>query len=108
MFYILCAIILVMVARQSKAQPSKMPMIDTVKVHDTVGVPVLLFQSYDTLARIYITRSNKPVLKPCFIVREGFKQNGPRGLEWIEEPQVKAIYSKRWKLIPEKKIQKIL
>lgn len=93
--------------RESKGFKIQIPR-DTIRIHDTIYQPVPLYQVSDTGAFVYLTRSNSPVLKPCFVIRQGFKQNTPQGLQWVEEPRVIGIYSKRWKLIDRKKIQKIL
>lgn len=95
----------------TEAQPGIHPLLpirDTIRIHDTIYQPVPLYQVSDTGAFVYLTRSNSPVLKSCFVIRQGFKQNTPQGLQWVEEPRVIGIYSKRWKLIDRKKIQKIL
>lgn len=124
LFYVLCALILIIVGRKASAQmgfidgskdsiiwnvrPSAYKCGDTLRIRDTIYQPVPLYQSLDTSANVYLTKGNRPVLKPCFIVVTGFKQQGPKGMQWVQEPVIKAIYSKRWKLIDMKKIQKIL
>lgn len=128
LFFVLCALILVIVGRRANAQSAKptfsdtsdatrnppstkwvrIPAPDTVHKTDTVYKGVPLYQSFDTTAMVYVTRSNRPVLKPCFVVRAGFKQQGPKGLQWVEEPQISAVYSKRWKKIDGKKIGRLL
>lgn len=79
---------------------------DTIYTHDTIRIPVPLYQSYDTMQVVLMMRSGKMI--PAHIIYQGFKQQTPKGLQWVQEPQPGAVLTTRWKVIDKKNIFKVL
>lgn len=79
---------------------------DTIYIHDTLRIPVPLYQSYDTMQVVLMMRSGKMI--PAHIIYSGFKQQTPKGLQWVQEPQPGAVLTIRWKVIDKKNIFKVL
>lgn len=115
LFYIAVALIMTLVVVRAGAQYAAYPvdaigrlsvLRDTIYIHDTLRIPVPLYQSYDTMQVVLMMRSGKMI--PAHIVYSGFKQQTPKGLQWVQEPQPGAVLTIRWKVIDKKNIFKAL
>lgn len=112
--YLIIVLILLAVGTAVVAQPGKLVISslsvpdyhirDTIRIHDTLRIPIYHYQSSDTIQAAFLLKGDR--LISGFIIYSGFKVQTSKGLQWSAEPVASGFLDRKRRVIDRKRIVK--